>query len=230
MGLWTARDNMWQAAMVVYAVDVGSIAQGNFAWARVARSTDAPEDTSGDDIRDLVEAVSADLRQGRRVALGFECPVFIPVRDVPARLTAKRLGEGNRPWSAGAGTGALATGLAQSVYVLRKLREAAEETGFHITPTLAAAQFVAGEANLLLWEAFVSGKDKTRSHVGDAQAVARLCLHRLGAGGAQSDIGGDGDVLSLMGAALVRSGLSQAVALLSQPCLVVNLGEAGSTP
>ena len=218
-----------QAAMVVYAVDVGSIAQGNFAWARVARLADTPEDTSGDDICDLVEAISVDLRQGRRVALGFECPVFIPVRDVPAQLTTKRLGEGNRPWSAGAGTGALATGLAQSVYVLRKLREAAEKTGSYVTPTLDAAQFIAGEANLLLWEAFVSGQDKTHSHVGDAQAVAALCLHRLETGGTQTDVGEDGGVLSLMGAALVRSGLSQAAELLFQPCLVVKLGEAANT-
>lgn len=221
---------MRAAPPIAHAVDVGSIAQGNFAWARVTRPTDTPEDTSGDDIRELVEALSADLRLGRQVALGFECPAFIPVRDAPTQLTTKRPGEGNRPWSAGAGTGALATGLAQSVYVLRKLREAADKTGFHIAPTLSVTQFIAGEANLLLWEAFVSGKDKTRSHIGDAQTVARLCLHRLDADGAQTDVGGDGDVLSLIGAALVRSGLSQAVTLLSRPCLVGKLGEAERMP
>ncbi len=224
------RHGMAQATMAIYAVDVGSIAQGNFAWARVARPTDASAGRSGSDIGDLIDSVSTDLQEGRQVALGFECPLFIPVRDAPACLTAKRLGEGNRPWSAGAGTGALATGLAQSVYILRMLRKAAEEVGFHITPTLTAAEFLAGEASLLLWEAFVSGKSKTQSHLSDAKAAARACLHRLSTGGAQTDVGGDDTVLSLIGAAVVRSGLSQSVALLSQPCLVVKLDEAQRMP
>ncbi|HUW11846.1 MAG TPA: hypothetical protein VM537_19120 [Anaerolineae bacterium] len=218
--------------LVVYAVDVGSIKKkgGNFAWARaecVSGHVDVSTDT---DIDRLVAEVVEDLGAGHSVALGFECPLFIPVRSDPTEFAARRLGEWNRPWSAGAGAARMATGLAQSVYVLRRVRESAEEAGLSVTPTLAPSQFTAGEANLLLWEAFVSGKSKTRSHVGDAESAARLCLCRLQADTPQTDIGGDGDVLSLVGAAAIRSGLSDATELLSQPCLVVRLSTEASTP
>lgn len=60
---------------------------------------------------------------GDRVALGFECPAWIPVPQNAIDLGAKRNGEGRYPWSAGAGAGALATGLAQIAWILRNLNQ-----------------------------------------------------------------------------------------------------------
>jgi hypothetical protein len=57
------------------------------------------------------------------VALGFECPLFVPLNLQPEALTTARSGEGSRPWSAGAGCGALATGLVQVAWILRKIRQ-----------------------------------------------------------------------------------------------------------
>jgi len=61
----------------------------------------------------------------------------------------------SRPWSAGAGSGALATGLVQMAWVLE----------------------LAGEADLFVWEAFVSGTGKPvpagiTQHAADAAAAA----------------------------------------------------------
>lgn len=72
---------------------------------------------------ELVDAVAGDLIAGEAVALGFECPLFVPVPATPLQLGAARLGEGNRPWSAGAGASSLATGLAQVSWILAELRQ-----------------------------------------------------------------------------------------------------------
>jgi hypothetical protein len=79
----------------------------------------------GQVIDDLIEAVAEDLGHGVSVALGFECPLFVPVPEDPLRLGRARVGDGNRAWSAGAGTGAMATGLVQAAWGLRRLRERA---------------------------------------------------------------------------------------------------------
>jgi hypothetical protein len=43
------------------------------------------------------------LPGGQAVALGFECPLFVPVPEQALRLGAARPGEKNRSWSAGRG-------------------------------------------------------------------------------------------------------------------------------
>jgi hypothetical protein len=62
-----------------------------------------------------VQALAAVLRIGPP-ALGFEAPMFIPIRADQKRLTAARKGESrmgmpSRPFSASAGATALVTGL-----------------------------------------------------------------------------------------------------------------------
>jgi hypothetical protein len=66
---------------------------------------------TGRDISVFAEGIAKDLSAGYAVALGFECPLFVPVAKAPEHLTKGRAGEGNRPWSAGAGVAVLASGL-----------------------------------------------------------------------------------------------------------------------
>jgi hypothetical protein len=68
----------------------------------------------GTDIGICVQALAAVLRIGP-LALGFEAPMFIPIRADQKRLTAARKGESrmgmpSRPFSASAGATALVTG------------------------------------------------------------------------------------------------------------------------
>jgi hypothetical protein len=150
--------------LVVFCADVGSVKAGNFGWART--DPDAPSiaqyDTSSP--ADLGEAVAHELLARGRVALGFECPLFVPVPAVDTALGAARSGEGNRAWSAGAGTGALATGLVQAAWVLRAIRARCPTHELHLT----WPEFCASERALLLWEAFVSANAKGTTHVDDA--------------------------------------------------------------
>src|SRR6266540_1033323 len=65
---------------VVYCADIGSVPNGRFGWAR-----SEPDETTierhrgGTEIIDLADGVGEDLAAGQPVALGFECPLFVPV-------------------------------------------------------------------------------------------------------------------------------------------------------
>ena len=108
--------------LIIYCADIGSVSKGNFGWARLV-CHDRPECTVGQDINDFADSISADLNNRHPVALGFECPLFVPVADDPSALTSARVGERDRAWSAGGGAGSLAVGLTETVWVLTKVRK-----------------------------------------------------------------------------------------------------------
>lgn len=107
------------------AVDIGSVGPSpKFAWA----AFDAPGRdliAAGADPETAVSALAPGLLSGARAALLLEAPMSVPVPDGQSdawrTLGKARNGEGNRPWSAGAGAAALATGLAQGAWMLRQL-------------------------------------------------------------------------------------------------------------
>ena len=198
----------------VIAVDVGSLL--NIGW---WRDSPSQHSASGRDLDGLVDAVSSDLLAGGAVALGFEAPLFVPAPSTQAGLNRQRVGEKGRPWCAGAGTGALALGIQQSAYVFTTLA-----VRVHPRVTFDPSALMSGEANLLVWEAFVSGKSKSRSaadpHVDDARLAVLEFRRRLTTGTVASDID-DTAVLNLAAAGLLASGLTNDTQLLHQPCVVV---------
>jgi hypothetical protein len=109
----------------VVAVDIGSVGPSSkFAWA----AFDAPGRqvmAAGTDPQTAVSALAPGLLSGARAALLLEAPMPVPVPDGQPdawrTLGKARNGEGNRPWSAGVGAAALATGLAQGAWMLRQL-------------------------------------------------------------------------------------------------------------
>lgn len=104
-------------------------------------------------------------------------------------LGKARQGEGNRPWSAGAGAGVLATGLAQTAWILDALATYQPD----LTVTTQADRWQRGHARLLLAEAVVSGTGKpvlvsTSQHAADAAAAGKEFVHRLGNDALTSDV------------------------------------------
>src|SRR5215217_6248450 len=91
----------------IFCADIGSIAVGKFDWAGILRGSEPQELVSGSEIAQLAETVADKLNSGVPVALGFECPLSVPISKDPARLTSARNGEGRRAWSASGGSGAL---------------------------------------------------------------------------------------------------------------------------
>ncbi|MCL8017448.1 hypothetical protein [Streptomyces sp. AS02] len=180
----------------VVAVDIGSVRTGSFAWAAV----DAPEGGPlpealagyGSDPATAVEAVAEALGRDGRVVLALEAPMAVPVPGDWALLGKGRAGEGNRPWSASAGAGALGTGLVQGAWMLAELGRVV--TGLSVTTQVRRwGDGTSDAARLLLVEAFVSGAGKPVAtvlgqHAADAEAAARVVAERLAGGGRESDV------------------------------------------
>lgn len=202
----------------IFCADIGSVKAGRFGWS--ARTADG--ESSGTDIEALCTAVVESLNAQRPVALGFECPVFVPVRLNPMDLTKARSGEGSRPWSAGAGTGAMATGLVQVTWMLGKILELMQDQP---AVWMDWSSFRQAGQGLLLWEAFVVDKSKGHSHCDDAK-IAVDAFARCLPDPSKHNLVVEPSVLSLLGAALLRSGWCVDPSVLAEPCLVI-AGDAG---
>lgn len=172
----------------VVAVDVGSV-RTNFAWAGLDLPGRRPVGQGGRHPEGAALAVLEAINAGVPVALGFEAPLMVPVSPVGPvdgwmTLGQARQGETvdgrSRPWSAGAGSGALATGLVQLAWVLERIGSEAPR----LRCTTRPEPWTAGQAELFVWEAFVSGDGKPVSsgisqHAADAAAAADTFADRL---------------------------------------------------
>ncbi len=198
----------------IFCADIGSVEKGRFGWFGTS-SNGRP--LQGSSIEELVNAVSVKISAGTKVALGFECPLFVPLRDEPMLLTKGRSGEGNRSWSAGAGCGALCTGLVEVTWILERIRAN--------TPKDAAAfldwkAFEKADSGLFLWEAFVSGKAKGSGHMHDAEIAVQQFLTVLPTPELANAIS-EPRIFSLVGASMLKTGWSTNVQHLSESCLVI---------
>ena len=147
----------------------------------------------------------------------------MPIPQDPARLTSARKNEGQRPWSAGAGSGALATGLTETVWLLWHVREQLSSVKIHTRAYLEWSSFAGTGEGLFLWEAFVSdaGKGKSSTHVGDAEIAVYRFMNSLPNPDEANAITSDEEVHSLLGAALLRTGWTTDLTVLSSPCFVI---------
>ena len=203
--------------MNIAVVDIGKPG-ANFGWAMVGDTTG-----EGNDIDVCVQSLAAVLRNGP-LALGFEAPMFVPIRMDPKRLTAARSGEfgkglPSRPFSASAGATSLVTGLVVVSYILNTLRPLVPEA----TATLDWRLPSVGPGWLLLFEAFVTGQRKTSDtrHIEDAYlAIAAFQRGMRDPASFQSSVE-EPICLSLLGAMMLRTGWDTDPAILSRPCLVV---------
>ena len=162
--------------MNVAVIDIGSPQRNNIGWAIVGplARTGTDLDTG---IEAFVEAVGA-----APLALGFEAPMFVPMRDRPNDLTRARNSERNQAFSANVGATTLVTGTVVVPYVLDRLRRAVADAG----ATLNWQEWLRGEAGgpqLLPFEAFVSNRGGSRNtktrHVDDALAAAQALHAKL---------------------------------------------------
>ena len=126
----------------------------------------------GDNIEVLASAVAGTITSGAKVALGFECPLYAPRSRRPnARCTKARTGEGNRSWSAGAGCGALATGLVEVSWLLNQIR--ANTPKICGSLVLSWKAFENSDGGLSLWDS--SGPAKPGSSRGHRSRAESGC-------------------------------------------------------
>ncbi len=210
--------------VVHYACDVGSTGLGRFGWARVEREGFPLDVRGSSNVDALVKSVSGDLGDGdTSVTIGIECPLFLPVPHDAGDLGRGRYGDRDRSCFAPAGGYVATLGLHQFAFILRRVRSRG------VTATLDWARWAPQHSVVLVWEAFVSGPAHSRAddrdgHLRDAATSAVFFEDALEAarrGGNPVRVP-DGTVpLSLAGLALVWSGWSQDLSLLSQDALVV---------
>lgn len=201
----------------IYCADIGSIAKNRFGWAHGNMSNGSLCVKRGTNISELVELVSSDITNKIPVALGFECPLFVPIPDDPVMLTSGRKGEGQRPWCAGAGAGSLATGLTETVWILKQIHK---KVHVNCPVYFDWIPFYESGKGLFIWEAFVTSKAKGESHSADAEIAVRLFSINLDNIPAANAIHEE-SVHSLIGAALLRVGWSTDIELLGKPCIVL---------
>lgn len=202
--------------MHVAVIDIGK-PNKNLGW-----SMAGPSAAEGTDLDECINVVASALGEGP-VALGFEAPMYVPVRSVPGDLTKARAGECrdgvNRPFSASAGSTVTVTSLVVVPYVLEGLRRLIP----HGEATLDWKKYLAEPRGLLLFEAFVTNQKKSAEtrHVEDARLAAQSlhesAIRRLPVNSAIDEP----TCLSLLGAMMLRTGWSSDLNIVYEECLVV---------
>ncbi len=202
----------------IYACDVGSIRQGNFAWTRIDPSNQEKPDGDGDIAR-LCSRLISDLMNNVSVALGFEAPLFLPVPDSADNLSQGRSNEGNRSCFAPAGAYVATLALHQTAWIFKRLHDA--RLNFHSTFDWHLWQSNNTVPVLLCWEAFISGKHKGPSHKKDSEKAAKLFLKFEGKLVTPEDDVTAERPLSLVAAAALWAGICQKPDLICCDCLVL---------
>lgn len=154
---------------LVLCVDVGG--PENIGWADGNGA-----DGTGADLGLALDRLSDHLSNGGMVALGFEAPIWTPMRTSLARITSRRGGVEttyNRAWSARAGAGALGAALALMPWCLARIANRSRS----IAATVDLRRF-RENGGLFLWEAFVSGAMKVvgASHHDDARLACQAFI------------------------------------------------------
>lgn len=148
--------------------------------------------------------------------------MFVPMRSKAMALTEARDGDGGRPFSAAAGATALVTATVVVPYVLHGLRKAVPSA----SATLDWRRWQRQErknGQLLLFEAFVSGKAKTNNgtHEKDAEAAARALCDKLKDDRCVESMVTVGRSFNILGAMMLRTGWASTCRVLCASCLVI---------
>jgi hypothetical protein len=199
--------------IAIGVIDVGSPRSGKLGWAILVPNA-AP--VTGGDLDVFIKQMG-EFGAAWPLAIGFEAPLFIPARAKAMDVLSGRKGEGARPWSAGAGAAVTTAALGVATYTLTGLRSllpsGCASTDWTKLPTAA------GDA--LFFEAFVTGAAKGSDHAHDALIAASAAKGLFGETRPYRSAIDETEVFSLLGAALLRTGWSTDLDVLSTPCLVV---------
>ncbi len=186
----------------ICVIDIGSPKAGNLGWCFT--DTDGHEKT-GDDIDTLFPYLQAALPKSGLI-LGLEAPLFVPLRKDIMEATKARRGEGQRPWSAGAGAQVLTINLPIMVYLFKGIKAACPDISWHVNEQ----SFTAKPNEIMIFEAFISAADKGSSHINDAELLAQSCrryAQKKTLPSSMLEPEKDVEFLNLASAALIRCGI-----------------------
>lgn len=212
---------------VVACLDVGSPLRDNVGWAVLHGG----RSTYGRQLPKFTDQLVSHLKNGRSMALGFECPLYIPKRDDPMRMTRARLGERGVNWCGTPGGSVLATGLVQVNWVLRHLAQGVS----NLTSSTRWMEFRDKSVRLFIWEAFITqgegavmrdGVPHTRQASGHERDAVCGAMAFSARASEQPELVSDLDqepAISLIGMQLLNTGLATDLNLLSETCIVLKV-------
>ncbi len=190
------------SAIIIYACDVGSTLQNNFGWARINEGENI---ICSHDIDELIRYIIKDYNN-LPIAIGFECPLFIPIPNNANQLSKERNGDGNRSCYASAGLSVTTLGLHQLAYILNKIKQ----NNTNISFTLDWGKWLLDKPKneILIWEAFVSGDAHSKCHIEDAVTAAWEFKERYNNNNLNSDVSlqNNTESLNLAAVAMLWSG------------------------
>ena len=159
----------------VCAIDVGSPKRKNIGWCFI--DFKKKKEITGRDLDELIPLI-ADTIKHNGLILGFEAPIIIPLRDELMKLTSARVCDGSFAWSGSAGTNVSVI----NIPIMRHIFKGIIKENKKISLFLNEKKFTANKNQIMIYEAFVSGKDKLDSsgdkqnrHILDAKYMARSC-------------------------------------------------------
>ena len=202
----------------VFCADIGTEARGKFGWCGVTPSF---RPMQGSRIDPFIDYIVEALSKHPKIAIGFEAPMFVPMRDDSSTLLNQRAGEAGSPFSAGAGPPVLVAALVQIPYILASLKARLERR-----PTIYfdVAEFRNAKEGVFFWEAFVSGDvknpDSDFPDEFDANLAALTFCRNYDVLEEKNAIS-EPSVLNIVGAALIRTGWTDDTAVLGKPMLVL---------
>jgi hypothetical protein len=219
------RNTSQAVPYVVACLDVGSPQSGNVGWALLHGGTT----THGQQLPEFANRLVSHLKEGHSMALGFECPLYIPKRDDPMTMTKARLGERGVNWCGGPGGSVLATGLAQVNWVLRQLAHGVSG----LTCSTRWKDFRDRSVRLFIWEAFITKGDGTEIRDGITGKVSgherdAVCGAKVFESRAFKQLHLTSDLrhepaISLIGMHLLSTGLTTDWSLLNETCVVLKI-------
>ena len=152
----------------VCAIDVGSPKQNNVGWYHIDNKNEV--ECFGKNLDKLIPLV-AEATKHNGLILGFEAPIIIPVRDEFKELTSARACDGSSAWSGSVGANVSVINIPIMGYVFKGIKKLNKNITFFLNEEGFAAQ----PNQIMIYEAFVTGKDKQRDHIGDAKYMAKSC-------------------------------------------------------
>ena len=161
----------------VCAIDVGSPKRKSIGWCFI--DFKKKKECTGPDLDKLIPLI-VDTTKHNGLILGFEAPIIIPVRDELKELTSARVCDGRYAWSGSAGAIVSVINIPIMRYVFNGIKKCNNKISF----LLNEKNFKANKNQIMIYEAFVSGKDKLYSgsdkqyrHILDAKYMARSCAY-----------------------------------------------------
>ncbi len=197
--------------MLVIAVETGSVPGGPRRWAGRRHDDDRPDACSGASSAELFDAVFHALHDGEQVALGFDCPLTLPVSPdqgaAAAQADADALVKLAEPAASRPGIAELGDVLAQ--------------LGTWRPWTTVSTSLSRWKANtsILVWEAVPA----EGSVVFTASAAADSFFRQLQAAAEPGTEAAAGTVVNQAAAAARRAGLFVDAAELAQPAVSITV-------